>query len=71
MSFRSLRIRLYGQPTPVRREMDVIHGAQLSEWNQIILLPDRDGDGIAETRAVFLSGLHSPVGWRSSGANDA
>ena len=30
--------------------------------NRITLLRDADGDGIAETRSVFLSGLHSPFG---------
>ena len=30
--------------------------------DSITLLRDRDGDGVAETRSVFLSGLHSPFG---------
>jgi glucose/arabinose dehydrogenase len=30
--------------------------------NRIVLLRDGDGDGIAETRSVFLSNLHSPFG---------
>lgn len=30
--------------------------------DRISLLRDRDGDGIAETRSVFLQGLHSPLG---------
>ena len=30
--------------------------------NRITLLRDADGDGVAETRTVFLSGLNSPVG---------
>jgi glucose/arabinose dehydrogenase len=30
--------------------------------NRIILLRDADGDGVAETRTVFLSGLNSPFG---------
>jgi len=30
--------------------------------DRITLLRDADGDGIAETRTVFLSGLHSPFG---------
>jgi glucose/arabinose dehydrogenase len=30
--------------------------------DRITLLRDADGDGIAETRSVFLSGLHSPFG---------
>jgi glucose/arabinose dehydrogenase len=30
--------------------------------NRITLLRDQDGDGVAETRSVFLSGLNSPIG---------
>ena len=30
--------------------------------NRITLLRDADGDGVAETRTVFLSGLNSPIG---------
>ncbi|HEY2295380.1 MAG TPA: sorbosone dehydrogenase family protein [Thermoanaerobaculia bacterium] len=30
--------------------------------DRIVLLRDGDGDGVAETRSVFLSGLHSPFG---------
>lgn len=30
--------------------------------NRILLLRDRDGDGIAETKTVFLSGLNQPFG---------
>src|SRR4051794_27778675 len=30
--------------------------------DRITLLRDGDGDGVAETRSVFLSGLHSPFG---------
>jgi hypothetical protein len=30
--------------------------------NRITLLRDTDGDGIAETRTVFLKGLNSPLG---------
>jgi glucose/arabinose dehydrogenase len=30
--------------------------------DRITLLRDADGDGVAETRSVFLSGLHSPFG---------
>src|SRR2546423_5916466 len=37
-------------------------GGAVPSKNRIILLRDRDGDGIAETRTVFLSGLHSPFG---------
>jgi glucose/arabinose dehydrogenase len=37
-------------------------GGAVPSQNRIILLRDRDGDGVAETRTVFLSGLHSPFG---------
>ena len=37
-------------------------GGAVPSENRIILLRDGDGDGIAETRTVFLSGLHSPFG---------
>ena len=30
--------------------------------NRITLLRDADGDGVAETRTVFLDGLNSPFG---------
>jgi glucose/arabinose dehydrogenase len=37
-------------------------GAAVPSANRITLLRDADGDGVAETRAVFLSGLNSPFG---------
>jgi glucose/arabinose dehydrogenase len=37
-------------------------GAGVPSANRITLLRDADGDGIAETRSVFISGLHSPFG---------
>ena len=37
-------------------------GAGTPSANRITLLRDADGDGIAETRTVFLEGLHSPFG---------
>ncbi len=37
-------------------------GAGVASADRITLLRDADGDGIAETRYVFLSGLHSPFG---------
>ena len=37
-------------------------GAAIPSANRITLLRDRDGDGIAETRTVFLAGLNSPFG---------
>ncbi len=37
-------------------------GATVPSANRITLLRDADGDGIAETREVFISGLQSPFG---------
>ena len=37
-------------------------GAGVPSANRITLLRDTDGDGIAETRTVFLAGLNSPFG---------
>ena len=37
-------------------------GGAVPSANRITLLRDADGDGVAETRSVFLSGLHSPFG---------
>jgi glucose/arabinose dehydrogenase len=37
-------------------------GAVVPSANRITLLRDADGDGVAETKAAFLTGLNSPVG---------
>jgi glucose/arabinose dehydrogenase len=37
-------------------------GAQAASADRITLLRDADGDGVAETRSVFIQGLHSPFG---------
>src|SRR6185312_8088500 len=37
-------------------------GAATESANRITLLRDADGDGIAETRTIFLQGLFSPFG---------
>lgn len=37
-------------------------GAGVPSANRITLLRDADGDGVAETRSVFLDGLNSPFG---------
>jgi glucose/arabinose dehydrogenase len=37
-------------------------GAVTTSANRITLLRDADGDGVAETRSVFIEGLHSPFG---------
>jgi glucose/arabinose dehydrogenase len=37
-------------------------GAGVPSPNRIILLRDKDGDGVAETKTTFLEGLNSPFG---------
>ncbi|HEY1990969.1 MAG TPA: sorbosone dehydrogenase family protein [Gammaproteobacteria bacterium] len=37
-------------------------GASEKSPNKILLLRDKDGDGVAETKSVFLQGLNSPFG---------
>src|SRR5258706_78546 len=37
-------------------------GAAAATANRIVLLRDADGDGVAETRAVFIENLNSPFG---------
>jgi glucose/arabinose dehydrogenase len=37
-------------------------GAAVPSADRITLLRDADGDGVAETKSVFLDGLHSPFG---------
>ena len=37
-------------------------GAGVKSANRITLLRDKDGDGVAETKTVFLQGLNSPFG---------
>lgn len=44
-------------------------GAGVPSANRITLLRDTDGDGVAETRSVFLQGLHSPFGMALVGDN--
>jgi len=52
-------------------------GAGVPSPNRIVLLRDQDGDGVAETRTVLLSGLNSPFGmalmggWLYIGDTDA
>jgi glucose/arabinose dehydrogenase len=44
-------------------------GAGTPSANRITLLRDADGDGVAETKTVFLEGLHSPFGMTLVGNN--
>jgi glucose/arabinose dehydrogenase len=45
----------------MKRVMDTA-GAGVPSANRITLLRDADGDGVVETRAVFIEGLNSPFG---------
>jgi glucose/arabinose dehydrogenase len=42
-------------------------GGAVPSANRITLLRDGDGDGIAETRSIFLAGLNSPFGMSLAG----
>ena len=44
-------------------------GSAVQSANRITLLRDADGDGVPETRSVFLDGLHSPFGMALIGEN--
>ena len=44
-------------------------GAGVPSANRITLLRDSDGDGVAESRSVFLDGLHSPFGMALVGSD--
>ena len=44
-------------------------GAGVPSANRITLLRDADGDGVAETRSVFLKDLNSPFGMTMIGTN--
>ncbi|MGQ0813982.1 MAG: PQQ-dependent sugar dehydrogenase [Gemmatimonadota bacterium] len=44
-------------------------GAAVPSANRITLLRDADGDGVAETRSTFLTGLNSPFGMALVGDN--
>jgi glucose/arabinose dehydrogenase len=46
----------------IYRQAQKYAGAGVPSANRITLLRDADGDGVAETRSVFLSGLNSPFG---------
>jgi glucose/arabinose dehydrogenase len=46
----------------VQKQVMKMAGSGLGSANQITLLRDANGDGVAEVRSVFLSGLNSPFG---------
>lgn len=52
----------------MKKEMRRV-GAEVPSANRITLLRDADGDGVAEVRAVFLEGLHSPFGMALVGSD--
>jgi glucose/arabinose dehydrogenase len=53
----------------VTRKIQGWAGATVPSANRITLLRDADGDGIAETRTVFLKDLNSPFGMTLAGNN--
>jgi len=53
----------------VMKKMQAKAGAAVESPNRITLLRDANGDGVAETRTVFLSGLNSPFGMALIGEN--
>ncbi len=46
----------------VMKKMTKRAGADVPSADRITLLRDSDGDGVAETRSVFIENLHSPFG---------
>jgi glucose/arabinose dehydrogenase len=46
----------------VFKQVQGLAGAGVPSPDRITLLRDTDGDGVAETRSIFLSGLNSPFG---------
>ncbi|MBM3515944.1 MAG: sorbosone dehydrogenase family protein, partial [Alphaproteobacteria bacterium] len=55
--------------TWVRRLIMGRVGAGVTSANRISLLRDADGDGVAETKTVFLEGLFSPIGMALVGSD--
>ena len=52
----------------MKRVMNKV-GAAVPSANRITLLRDADGDGVAETRTVFVQGLNSPFGMALVGSD--
>ena len=46
----------------IMKQVMAVAGAAVPSADRITLLRDADGDGVAETRSVFIDGLHSPFG---------
>jgi len=53
----------------VMKQVMKVAGAGVPSPNRITLLRDANGDGVAETRSVFLEGLNSPFGMTLVGNN--
>jgi glucose/arabinose dehydrogenase len=51
-----------GPKTWIMSQVQKRAGAGVPSANRITLLRDADGDGVADTRSVFLQGLNSPFG---------
>ena len=58
-----------GVRAKVMKKMQAKAGAGTPSANRITLLRDADGDGVAETRSVLLSNLHSPFGMALVGSD--
>ncbi|HUR21755.1 MAG TPA: sorbosone dehydrogenase family protein, partial [Vicinamibacterales bacterium] len=58
-----------GIKAKVMKQMRGKAGAGTPSANRITLLRDSDGDGIAETRGVFVGGLNSPFGMALVGSD--
>ena len=53
----------------VMKKIMGVAGAGVASPDRIMLLRDKDGDGVAETKTVFLQGLHSPFGMALVGSD--
>ena len=53
----------------IMKQVMKVAGAGVPSANRITLLRDTNGDGVAETRSVFLKGLNSPIGMALVGDN--
>src|SRR5258705_247519 len=66
-------VRVSAMPSPSASRTSVIRLALgtpgVPSANRITLVRDADGDGIAETRTVFLQGLNSPFGMTLVGSD--
>ena len=64
-----MQISLFAVPAGPRMLAVAPNGdlfASLTRANQVVVLPDRNGDGIADDVKVFAEGLASPTAWPST-----